>query len=68
MCRNNLTIIRMSQMVKKIKASRSTLNDWQNEKSPRYKPDFPKKIKLGSSMVGWLESDVDEWLLTRRNG
>ena len=23
---------------------------------------FPKPIKLGPRAVGWLESDVDEWL------
>ncbi len=24
--------------------------------------DFPKRISLGGHSVGWLESEVDEWL------
>jgi len=26
---------------------------------------FPKPISLGSRSVGWLESEVDEWILSR---
>lgn len=29
------------------------------------KGTFPKPIKLGSRAVGWLESDIDEWLKQR---
>ena len=27
--------------------------------------DFPLSISLGGRAVGWLESDVDEWIITR---
>jgi prophage regulatory protein len=27
--------------------------------------DFPLSISLGGRAVGWLESDVDEWIVTR---
>ena len=27
---------------------------------------FPKSIRLSSRAVGWLESDVDEWIASRR--
>ena len=27
--------------------------------------DFPSPIKLGSRAVGWLESDVDNWIESR---
>jgi prophage regulatory protein len=40
--------------------SRSTL--WRLEKDG----DFPKRLKLGPGAVGWLESEVLEWLSTRK--
>ncbi len=27
--------------------------------------DFPRLIKLGKRAVGWLDSDIDEWLESR---
>lgn len=27
--------------------------------------EFPKQIKIGQRAVGWLETDVDEWLQVR---
>jgi len=27
--------------------------------------DFPAQIKLGPRSVGWLESDIDEWIQQR---
>ena len=27
--------------------------------------DFPKQIPLGSRAVGWLENEVDRWILNR---
>jgi prophage regulatory protein len=26
---------------------------------------FPKPISLGSRSVGWLENEIDEWILSR---
>jgi prophage regulatory protein len=26
---------------------------------------FPKSIRLGARAVGWIESEVDEWILDR---
>lgn len=28
---------------------------------------FPKSIKLGSHAVGWIESEVSDWLRARAN-
>jgi prophage regulatory protein len=55
-------IIRLSELVNKIGLSRSTIYDKQNPKSPRFDPLFPKRIKIGSRAVGWLQSDLDAWL------
>ena len=27
--------------------------------------DFPKPIKLGLRSVGWLESDLEQWIINR---
>ncbi|EKO3474538.1 AlpA family transcriptional regulator [Vibrio fluvialis] len=29
------------------------------------KQNFPQKIHLGSSSIGWLESEVQEWIAVR---
>ena len=41
---------------------RTTLTDWQNPKSARYRPDFPKKIPLGTNAVGYLESEINAFI------
>lgn len=63
-------ILRIVNLIKKIGIARSTIYDWMNEKSPRYDPTFPRSIRLGngrSRAVGWLESDIDTWLLNRKD-
>ncbi len=29
--------------------------------------EFPKRVKLGSNRVGWVEQEVLDWLLERLN-
>ncbi|HCB0456063.1 TPA: AlpA family phage regulatory protein [Klebsiella quasipneumoniae subsp. quasipneumoniae] len=50
---------------KKTGIARSTIYDWINPKSPRYDGTFPKQLRLGNQSVGWLESEVDQWILQR---
>jgi prophage regulatory protein len=45
--------------------SRSTIYDWLNPKSSRYDASFPKQRRLGKQSIGWLEAELDEWLLLR---
>jgi prophage regulatory protein len=30
--------------------------------------EFPRSIRIGARAVGWLESDIDQWIETRRAG
>lgn len=66
----NLTavrILRLPAVIHKTGLARATIYDWLNPKSQRYDPTFPKKRKLGKQSVGWLESEIDEWLLQRNS-
>lgn len=58
-------ILRLPAVMKKLSVARATIYDWLNPKSPRYDPTFPRQIQLGQKSVGWLESDLDQWLLAR---
>lgn len=44
--------------------ARSTLYDWINPDSPRFKEDFPKRVKIGR-MVFWRLSEVEEFILSQ---
>ena len=58
--------LRIRAVVNKTGIARSTIYDWINPKSPRYDPTFPKQRRLGMQSVGWLESELDAWLLERQ--
>lgn len=64
-----LRIMRRKEVEKRLALSRSTIYDRLNQKSPSYDPTFPKPIELAVGMknppVGWLESEVDSWLLAQ---
>lgn len=56
---SNLTILRRREVESIIKLSRSTIYNLMA------KGEFPKPIKLGVRAVGWLESDISDWLNQR---
>lgn len=58
-------ILRMRALTAKLGISRSTIYDWLNPKSDRYDATFPKQRRLGRQSVGWLEAELDQWLLER---
>lgn len=54
---NGITILRRQQVQAKTGLSRSSIYAFMSEKT------FPACIKLGGDRaVGWLESEVDQWL------
>ncbi|APJ16725.1 AlpA family transcriptional regulator (plasmid) [Aeromonas sp. BC14] len=61
---NTIKVLRIKDLMKKIGMARSTIYDRINPMSPRYDSSFPKPIKLGLSAVGWLEHEVDAWLIS----
>ena len=60
-------ILRMRAVVAKLGIARSTIYDWLNPKSPRYDATFPKQRRLGQQSVGWMEAELDQWLLQRES-
>ncbi|MEX2950106.1 helix-turn-helix transcriptional regulator [Serratia fonticola] len=66
MSTKTMKILRLPAVVKKIGIARATIYDWVNPKSPRYDSTFPRQIPLGKKSVGWLESDLEQWLSDRR--
>jgi prophage regulatory protein len=53
------TILRLPAVIKRTGLSRSSiyLRISQGE--------FPKAVSLGGRAVGWLEEEIDEWIVTR---
>ena len=58
--------IRIKELVMLLGVSRSTIYDWLDEKSKRYDPTFPKKIKIGASAVRFSSIDIEKWLESKR--
>lgn len=60
-----ITTLRLSQVVARTGLSKSNIYERLNPKSPRYDPTFPRQFKLGISAVGWIESEIEAWLVSR---
>lgn len=55
-------ILRQKQVSEMVGLSRTTL--WERERAGK----FPKRIDLGGGRIGWLESEVIEWIESRARG
>ena len=57
--KQKITILRRWQVEAKTGLSRSTLYLFMDE------GQFPRPITLGVRSVGWVESEIDSWLVDR---
>ena len=57
--RGKVKFLRTSQLVVKVGLSRSTI--WRLESQEK----FPRRRQLGPGAVGWLEEEVEKWMLER---
>ncbi len=55
-------ILRISEMVELLAVSRATLWRWER------RGVLPPKRRIGPNVVGWIESEITEWLQTRPSG
>ena len=63
-----LTILRRKQVEARTGLSRSTIYAKlrRNPKRPSdYDPTFPTPVSVGAKAVGWVESEVENWLATQ---
>ncbi|OAN61023.1 transcriptional regulator [Balneola sp. EhC07] len=56
-----MKILRPTQLANQLGVSKSTL--WRLEKSG----ELPKRITISERIVGWKESDIEEWLEEKQN-
>jgi prophage regulatory protein len=54
-------ILRRPAVEQKVGIGRSTLYAWVAEGT------FPRPVRLGARAVGWRESDIHNWLESRKN-
>ena len=52
-----MQILRVKEVARRLGISRSTLYVWIKEGR------FPSPIRLGVRMVGWKDSDVNQWII-----
>ena len=48
-----------------VRISRSSIYDYLNVQSPRYKPDFPRPVRMGPGgrgAVRWRMPEVEAWV------
>lgn len=55
--RTALTILRRKQVEARTGLARSTIYD-----RLRNDPEFPKPVSIGARAVGWIESEIQQWL------
>lgn len=58
----HLSILKRKEVEIRTSLSRSAIYDRLDVKSPRHDPTFPRQVKLGKSSIGFVESEIDEWL------
>ncbi|MGV8860261.1 MAG: helix-turn-helix transcriptional regulator [Pseudomonas sp.] len=54
-----MRIVRLKEVIKLTGLGRSTIYKYVSENT------FPKPVPLGLRCVGWVESEVHEWILAR---
>ena len=53
------TILRLPQVIKQTGLSRSSIYLRMTNKQ------FPESVSLGGRAVGWLQNEVDEWIIEK---
>jgi prophage regulatory protein len=43
----------------------SSLYERINPQNPRHDPTFPRPVRLGERAVGWVEAEVEAWLIAQ---
>lgn len=57
---SNLEVIRPTALSKLLSISKPTL--WRMEQ----RGELPKRVRISERAVGWLKSDIEEWLESKK--
>lgn len=60
-----IVVLRGKQVDARLGISRSSRYDKLNPRSSRFDPTFPKPIKLGATSIGFIQSEINEWISSR---
>lgn len=52
-------ILRLPSVRSRVGYSRSSIYNYMA------KGEFPKPVRLGTRAIGWLESDIEQWIASR---
>lgn len=55
--------LRRKLTAERLGVSLTTLDDWRNPKAKRYRPDFPKAVKVANGAICFLESEINAYVL-----
>ena len=61
-----LRVLRLPAVLARTGLSRSTVFAKLNLSHQSFDPSFPKRIRLGLRAVGWIESELDDWIKKSR--
>ena len=56
-------LLRRKATAERLGVSTTTLDDWRNPNAKRYRPDFPKAIRVATGAVCFLESEINAYVL-----
>ncbi|MGX9352816.1 helix-turn-helix transcriptional regulator [Shimia sp. W99] len=56
---SNTKVLRLPQVIEMTGVARSTIYLWIKQ------GNFPRPLKLSTRRVGWLASDIEEWIHSR---
>lgn len=59
-------VVRMQKVKEMTGLAHSTLFAKYDPSSPCFDPTFPKRVRLGLRSVGWIESEVMDWVQNAR--
>ena len=59
------SILRLMQVKAITGLKKSTIYNYGNPKSRFYQPTFPKRRNIGVRAVGWVASEIFQWVATR---
>lgn len=60
--KSDIVFLQIEDVMRKTNLSKTSIYDYMNQKHKLYDPTFPTQVTIGNRAVGWLASEVDEWV------